>query len=259
MSRIVASPQRVERRREDISARPCDAAFVNIQISGTSVVRQRGIETKLPPGSLALLDARQPFEMRFEGAFQQLCLHVPMAWLEERSFDPARAIARPVDCARLVAPWLPDALDEEERTDALTSQVDHLLDRLWLHYEEGAADTLADQHLSLIQLHVAENCANADLDPSAVAERFRLSVRYVHKLFARSGISFGQFLLQCRLDRGLRALHEHPRQPIADVAKSAGFKSPSHFSRCFRRRYGQMPSAIRDLPTWDGDDVQIRH
>ncbi|MEJ8570092.1 helix-turn-helix domain-containing protein [Microbaculum marinum] len=252
LSRITASPQIVLRRREDVAERPCDAVFVNIQIAGTSVVRQREIETRLVPGSFALLDARQPFAMRFEGPFRQICLHVPIAWLDRHGIDPARAVARRLDRGEVYAAALVDHAiatlqGEDAGTGDETGDAEHLMHLLGLCYADGRADTLADRHLAHIRRFVLHNCADARMSPAAVAGRFRISVRYVHRLFARSGESFGQYLLRCRLHRARRALLLAGDRPILEVALEAGFQDPSHFARSFRRRYGMTPSTLRRL------------
>jgi AraC-like DNA-binding protein len=36
--------------------------------------------------------------------------------------------------------------------------------------------------------------------------------------------------------------------PIMDVTTSCGFKSPPHFSRCYRNQFGHPPSAERRVP-----------
>ncbi|WP_419913154.1 AraC family transcriptional regulator [Hoeflea sp.] len=246
-SRITASPQRVVRRRRDVEDRPCDAVFVNIQVSGTSAVRQRGIETRLAPGSFVMLDARQPFDMRFDRNFRQICMHLPMALLDAHGFDPAKAVARSVGRDDVFGAALLDSVDailDEEDTEG---SPDHLVHLLRLSYGGGRSDMLADQHLRHIKRFVAGNCADPAISPRAVSAHFRISVRHLHKLFARSGVTFGQFLLRCRLRKARIALLLHPRRPIVEISLEAGFQSPSHFSRCFVREFGLTPSAMRRL------------
>ncbi len=247
LSRITATGQTVRRRREDVAGAPCDAVFVNIQVGGRSVVRQREVETRLNPGSLTLLDARRPFAMRFDGPFQQVCLHLPFAWFEEQAFDPTAAVARRLDRSSAFAAALLDYVDgvmagiREDGEDA----ADHMGHLLRLAYQGGTPTTLADQHLAVLRRFITGHSPEPGLTPRAVAEHFRISVRHLHKLFARSGESFGQFLLRTRLERSLDAIVTQPGRSITEIALEAGFNDPSHFARSFRRRYGRPPSAAR--------------
>lgn len=245
ISRITATGQTVRRRREDVAERPCDAVFVNIQVGGRSVVRQREVETRLTPGSFTLLDARRPFAMRFDGAFEQVCLHLPFAWFEGQGFDPADAVARRLDRGSAFGAALLDYVAAVMAGTAADGEAaGHLAHLLRLAYR-GAAPGLADQHLALVRRFVAAHCADPALTPRAVAGHFRISVRHLHKLFARSGESFGQFLLRTRLERGLDAILRAPERTITEVAMDAGFNDMSHFARSFRRRYGRSPSMAR--------------
>lgn len=245
LSRIAASAQTVSRRREDVSASPCEAVFVNIQVAGTSVVRQREIETCLGPGAFVLLDARQPFAMRFVGPFRQLCLHLPVAWLHERGFDPGLAVGRRVDRRQVYGAALMDQVDAVRDGMATEDIAEHLIQMLSLCYAEGRGETLADKHLALVRRFVANNSTDSTLAPGRVAAHFRISVRYLHRLFARSGETFGSFLLRSRIHRSRQALLLHPDRSIIEIATEAGFRNPSHFSRSFREQYGIAPSQLR--------------
>jgi len=72
-----------------------------------------------------------------------------------------------------------------------------------------------------------------------------ISTRQLNRLF---GQKFGQstmgFYRKLRLEKARGFLAQSP-MPINQVALAAGFSSQSHFSQCFRERYGEPPSALR--------------
>ncbi len=245
VSQITASPQTVARGRREVAESPCDAVFVNIQVAGTSVVSQRGMQASLAPGSFVLLDARQPFHMRFDKAFKQVCLHLPMDWLESHDFDPACAMARTVDRSHIYGGALWDSVDFLLDEPQATGATDYLMHLLRLCYGDGGADTLADKHLKHIRAFIRQECADPAMTPRAVADHFRISVRHLHRLFARGGQSFGEYLLHCRLHQARLAVLLEPEHALTDIGQAAGFADASHFSRSFRRRYGLSPSAMR--------------
>jgi transcriptional regulator GlxA family with amidase domain len=37
--------------------------------------------------------------------------------------------------------------------------------------------------------------------------------------------------------------------PIIDIAVACGFESPSHFSKCYKKHYGTLPSRERAFET----------
>lgn len=61
------------------------------------------------------------------------------------------------------------------------------------------------------------------------------------KMTQLTGISPNIFLLEYRLKRSLSLL-QNKNTSISDVAFDCGFNSPSYFTKCFRKKYGVMPT-----------------
>lgn len=236
MSTIRSGAQIVRRTPQDISHSPSDTVFVNFQLAGSSRISQRGIETKIPAGSVVLLDARRAFAMRFDQGFQQACLHLPVEEITDHGVRCGEVLGRALSLEPALRQELQAMLTGQATRDTIGSMVSLLL--------AGIADTrdlrLADQHLALVRQFVITNAADPDLSPQGVADHFRISVRHLHKLFARSEQSFGQYLLGTRLQMAAD-LVRGTSLPISEVSASAGFRSSSHFSRAFHARYG-MPA-----------------
>lgn len=89
---------------------------------------------------------------------------------------------------------------------------------------------------------LADAAAVAHLSPNYFSERFR----------AATGISFQTYLQDRRL-RFARSLLASTGLGVTEVCYAAGFNSPSHFGRAYRRRYGESPSGRRRhslVSTW---------
>ena len=86
-----------------------------------------------------------------------------------------------------------------------------------------------------------------DLTPAAVAEAQFISVRQLHRLFAREQTTFGSFVREERLRRCGRDLSDSrlARVPIADIASQWGYRSPAHFTRAFTAHFGVGPRDFR--------------
>jgi AraC-like DNA-binding protein len=94
---------------------------------------------------------------------------------------------------------------------------------------------------------VNRGISDTELSPQRVAEHFGISVRYVHKLFACSGMTFGSYVSATRLDHIRRELSSPScrRQPISAFAYRWGFGDISTFNRAFKHRFGCTPSNFR--------------
>ena len=66
-----------------------------------------------------------------------------------------------------------------------------------------------------------------------------------HKIKLLSGKSPNTFIREYRLSKALQLLNKTSGN-ISEIAFETGFASPSYFSKCFRKRYGNSPSAYLD-------------
>jgi transcriptional regulator GlxA family with amidase domain len=94
--------------------------------------------------------------------------------------------------------------------------------------------------LAAMEAHIAE-----PLERRELAARAGVSLRQLERLFAHHiGQTIGQHYLGLRLDAARRLLRETGLSRL-DVAVACGFADVSHFSRSFRRRFGQSPLQAR--------------
>lgn len=61
------------------------------------------------------------------------------------------------------------------------------------------------------------------------------------RMMALTGKSPNTFIRDYRLNKASQLLYKHSGN-ISEIAFQTGFSSPSYFSKCFQKRYGQMPS-----------------
>ena len=105
---------------------------------------------------------------------------------------------------------------------------------------------VGSSHRGMIQVAAAHGREHRE---AAVARGHRprtgLSRRQIERLFRRHlDCVPKRYYLEMRLRRA-RELLLQTAMPIMDVTTSCGFKSPPHFSRCYRALFGHPPSAER--------------
>lgn len=110
----------------------------------------------------------------------------------------------------------------------------------------GAAGYLEDAPPALRQAVATMRAEIEDPLPiPKVAQRVGLTARQVERLFARHiGHAPVRYYLGLRLERA-RELLLHTDLPVVDVAVATGFATGSHFSHCYRARYGVTPTEAR--------------
>ncbi|MGH8243611.1 MAG: GlxA family transcriptional regulator [Steroidobacteraceae bacterium] len=103
-------------------------------------------------------------------------------------------------------------------------------------------------HQGMIQVaELMEENIEKPLSLEDIARTTGLSRRQIERLFRRHlDCVPKRYYLEMRLRRA-RELLLQTAMPIMDVTTSCGFKSPPHFSRCYRALFGHPPSAERHI------------
>jgi AraC-like DNA-binding protein len=98
-----------------------------------------------------------------------------------------------------------------------------------------------------MKAEVLKNLDKNDLTIESIARANALSARQAQRLFAASGTTFSEFVLEQRLLLARRLLlHEQSRhRKVSDIAYTVGFNDLSYFHKSFRRRFGISPADMR--------------
>ncbi|MEP7055633.1 MAG: helix-turn-helix domain-containing protein [Actinomycetota bacterium] len=260
VTRIRTDPMVAARSRRHLRAAEEERCLVALQLSGRTVGRQDGRDVVLEPGDLALFDSTRPYFVDFQGrAFDHLVLQFPRSVLADRAIDPSRATARRISAGsvfgRLVSPFLINvarvaaqtSLDTGERLGAMSLDLlaAALADASGTSY--SAVPQSGDELLQRIKLYLHMHLSDPHLAPPAVAAAHNVSLRQLHRLFARDGTTFGRWLREERL----RYCFDDLRAPqlahcsVASVGARWGMPDAPGLSRAFRSRYGVSPSQHR--------------
>ncbi len=121
----------------------------------------------------------------------------------------------------------------------------HLLLRSRAPGEQQLPAAAPRQPLLRRVLALMEQTVEEPLSCAGLARRLQVTPRRLQRLFRRELAGTpSQHYRNLRLARA-HALLQQTDLPVTEVAFSAGFSSPAHFSRLYRRRFGRPPSADR--------------
>jgi AraC-like DNA-binding protein len=115
---------------------------------------------------------------------------------------------------------------------------------IWLR-EQGVylPTQVQDQPISKVR-SLIETDLNHPWRTDEVAEHFAMSEATMRRWLSKTGHGFAKILLHTRLEYGLSLLQTTDAQ-ISQIALDCGFKTPSHFSDAFKKRFGIKPKDIR--------------
>jgi len=250
---------RVSRRTEDVRQSPSETYYVYCQVGEAAWFMQEERHVLALRGDIVIADPNLPFSTGASGDFDFRIWRVPRRSLDAYLALPGHLpmVHLPFDSAEcsLVAGCLGALAAQGGRIDPrIVEPVADNLVRL-VAMAAGIAPELRDAGreairaaaLQRILRHLDRHYADPELSPARVASTLGMSVRKLHMLFGPSGRTFGEWLLEKRLDEARRLLTAPATagRSIADIALAAGFSDLSSFYRAFRVRWGVTPGELR--------------
>jgi AraC-like DNA-binding protein len=256
-STVVSDAQHVVRSRRRIRQAPDDCFLVSIQCRGMGYVTQEDRVAELGVGDFAIYDASQPYELRFREPFEQLVLRLPRHYFSHRIACPERLTATAFRSSQgpvsIVSNFVSHLYRQLHRLDfACTAAVHQALVDLLIAALAGTSTRgmFTSNQLVMrqrIKSFVETHLCNPGLNCTLVSQAHGISVRYLNKLFENDEVSLSEWMWARRLDRARVSIESSHAtgQAITQIAYDWGFKDPAHFSRAFKARYGESPSAYQ--------------
>jgi AraC-like DNA-binding protein len=116
----------------------------------------------------------------------------------------------------------------------------------------GQIDMQVASHrlLPQVEQYILSNLGDSTLDVDTIARAQNIAPRTLNRIFAAKGMTPIRWLWQQRLAASFKALLEGEVISVTDAAFRFGFTDLSHFSRAFKREFGQLPHEVqRALPS----------
>lgn len=260
IARIRASAMQVW-HSGSISAFSEQARFlVKTQVSGTSEITIGDSIIRLTPGDFVICDNARCFCLDCDENNEIISFPVTNALLKRYFPDPERFAFKKPDLSRAVpqlASQFVVGLSHASRKAASLEErarlCDAYLELLALSLrdapnEVAGLSTVQEGHVWRCKTYIRENLCDEDLSPDDIAAANHLSKRYLQRLFASCGTSVMEFLLTARLQRAGQMLRskQYVATTISEIAYQCGFKSLAHFTRSFKMKYKETPTAYRE-------------
>ncbi|WP_407116388.1 helix-turn-helix domain-containing protein [Bradyrhizobium sp. LMG 9283] len=254
----VSFPEHVVRRSAaDIAASDRSCFYLNLKLAGRCRIQQDGREISLSPGQVGIFDSDRQFALLHDRGpqLQVASFWVPAEALRERlpaSFEiSAVRVSDDPFVGHLIvetARTLSDGalrMTEDEGVLLFRALIELVAVSLSRRSRAGAAESesLADATALALKRAIHQRLRQPGLAVADVAEAVGISERYVHKLLARSGSSFTEYVIDHRLDGAAKDLRDAAMadRAIGAIAFDWGFSDLSHFTRRFKQRFGCRP------------------
>jgi len=259
---VKTTSSKVSHTRQHTSKSKEKVFLLHLQIANESINSQHGHEVFLRKGDFTLVDSEFPYRVEFNTPISMGVVRIPYDSLQERISTPEDIIGHKFSGSKNISGLLSRMLRgfwnqaNLINCDSLNRQLaDNMMDLLTTAYREQtnsviSPDSIRRVRYLQIKKFIDYNLSDPDLAPTKVATVFKITPRYMHRIFAEFGTdreTVGQYILARRLEecarqfRDLKAAH----LKITDIAFVWGFNSMTHFSRVFKERYGASPRCFR--------------
>ena len=259
LSRVTSTAQHVRRTPAKIARASEDYFLVSIQTQGRGVVSQDGRDAVLAAGDFALYDSTRPYDLRFDGPFQQYVLMLPGPTLRTALRQTERLTAHTVcgdrgaghlmiNMIRTLAADI--TMLAPESAVAVADSVTQILVAGLAALpaaQSRPVSQLTAYHREQIKALVRQRLRDPALCVAEVARQLRLSPSTLHRAWTGEACSLSDWIWAQRLDAARRDLCDPAlaARGVSEIAFSWGFNDAAHFSRAFRHRFGCTPRDLR--------------
>lgn len=240
------------RTERNIADNPEPYLTVVMPLTGAITLCAAEREALVGEHEIAMWDSSWPLAFAVEGrVYEQISVLIP-----QRTLRANAAACQALHAARInednilaelcqkhvatVAKFLdrPMRPYELSLTHVTTSLVDAVIASVYK--EPRDRDVLVGEIRNYIECYIDDDA----LAPKPIAEAFNISTRYLHKLFASTGMTVNEWIINRRLERSADELVT-TESSVTDIAFKWGFKALGHYSRTFKQRFGVTPTAYR--------------
>ena len=236
-----------------------EQAYIGIQVTkaGSERFLFGGGAVNVGPSDLVIWSSSQPTEFTVLEKLHKVSLVLPWTAVQDLLPRGAQFSGTVLDSRHGIGAVLSgfvetlahqvDALNSTDQASVCRATLE-LLAAAINHRVDVPPRGLAMRYLMQLQDYILSNLQDEHMTPTSIAAANHMSPRYVHMLFAQTGISVSawiktQRLARCREDLLSRAFRD---AGVAEIAYAWGFSDSAHFSRAFKQEFGIAPRAYRE-------------
>ncbi|BBD01503.1 hypothetical protein YGS_C1P2758 [Sphingobium sp. YG1] len=258
-SRVAADRHYVSRERAAISRDASEHVLLSMLLEGEVTISQGDREARLVKGDIAIYDTTQPHRFVVTQPFAQVLVRLRRSEVIERVGHLNDLTARKLSSSRGMGLLISNLLhDVDYQLDHIsagamrvvnTSMLDLICSGFGEIRTESHAHLREHQYRLMMRIlaFVDQHLCDSELNCAVVATHFRISERYLRKLFSEGERSLSERIWHQRLEEAKRRLSAQGafNKSITSVAFECGFKDTAHFSRAFKDKYGMTPREHR--------------
>jgi AraC-like DNA-binding protein len=259
ISDIQASAHVVERNPGVVSSKNFEFYKISLQVSGTGLMTQGNRELSLTPGTIAVYDTAQPYDLRFDDDYRFVVAMFPKKALDIPSKLANELVAYPLDGTTgpgsMLSSYLMGLVENLHCLSGASGErlartgLDLLTTLLSAELEIHGSSASPERRSLLVEIcyYINEHLASPNLTPEVIASAHFISTRHLYNVFQEAGVSIAQWIKLRRLTESRRDLADPLKMnlTVAQIATRWSFDEAAYFSRIFKENFGLTPSEWR--------------
>lgn len=258
-STVSSSAQHVKRTNHLISKSDSDVFLLSLQLKGEGTLSQHGRKSNLVAGDMVLYDTSKTYDFKFDNEFSQLVVQIPRKVIKKFLTVPDKLVTIKLShtspCSLITRQMMKSIYNEggnvlkEQKNPLLRSFMEILNINFQDNYRDYTFDISTTQYMKIvmIQNYILSNISDCDLSPQIIAQEFRISTRYLYRVFSKCDVSLSRWINNKRLEHCEADLRNSLLRglTVSEICFKWGFNDTSHFSRIFKKQYFFPPSEYR--------------
>jgi len=249
----------IERGPGRIGYRADPAFSFLLQLSGRASFRHYGRTAGLAPDDVTLCHHNAPYSYMAEQTGSLLLVRLPASVLKDHLPLPENFCGRRLRageglcestaslCRNLFA-QMEAGVPPQFQGRVARNLIEALATAFAIAFDDViASSTLLTGLHARARLYIEENLQDPDLSPRRIAEKLRVSPRYLRLIFADGNETASAYVLRRRVEECARQMADPASRflSITEIAFNWGFNSAPHFARSFRAHFGVTPRDYR--------------
>lgn len=259
ISDIQASAHVVERTPGVISSKNFEYYKISLQVSGTGLMTQGNRELQLTPGTIAVYDTAQPYNLRFDDDYRFVVAMFPKHALDIPERLAGELVAYPLDGTSgpgsMLSSYLMGIVENLHYLSGAAGErlartgLDLLTTLLAAELQLQGGSTAPDRRSLLVEIcyYINEHLTDSNLTPESIASAHFISIRQLYNVFQEYGVSVAQWIKLRRLTECRRDLADPFKMShtVSQIASHWSFFDTTYFSRIFKEYFGLSPTEWR--------------
>ena len=253
VNRVRADTHSVHRSRADIETDGRESVFMCAMLDGHGYSWQGTQCANHAPGDIVLYDTRLPYGQGFPSDMEMFVVDIPRTVIDEYfgswGFQDLIRLDRKARVSSASTEKLHQLLAElgnykaerESITEQLLSNLQSLVGSRNLPSSSRSKQDLLHRATHYIETHLSDD----SLSTEQLCEALNTSPRQLARAFELKGTPPNRYIWNARLERCKQEIIANPSASISDIAFRFGFNHSAHFSRSYKKRFGESPSQTR--------------